>query len=233
MSHPQYQDRYLNPNATLPYGVTPDDVAGAIKEWYDLYHGINDFLHQEGHGNIEQLLRANNALSDFVGDILTDNLAEASDALIKNQKQDGFPDLLPVDHDAYAAQDYKIHHGDDGIETKCSQQKGGWQAHNNEEAWFIVFRYAPIDRDVDPDEMESVEIIQVLAAKLDEEDWSHSGRSEGSRRTITSSIIAEGMDKLRSNPIYQKPEAITGRASPKQRYRELQATFDPDYDPSS
>ncbi|MCO8267447.1 hypothetical protein NKF06_12825 [Haloferax sp. AB510] len=227
MTTPQFEERYLNPNATLPYGVTPDDVADAIKEWYDLYHGINEFLHSEGHHNIENLLRANNALSDFVGDILTDNLAEASDVLIKNQKQDGFPDILPIDNEAYAADDYRVHHGDEGIETKCSQQNGGWQAHNNESAWFVIFRYAPIDREVDPAEMAGVEIIQVLCAKLEEEDWSHSGRSGDSRRTITSSIIANGMDKLRSNPVYQKPEAITGLAEPKQRYREYQTTFDP------
>ena len=227
MQKATFHDRYFNPNAELPYGVTPEDVAEAIKEWYDLYNGLNDYLHSEGHHSIENLLRANNALSDFVGDILTDNLAEASNALIKNQKQDGFPDILPVDNDEYAAKDYRVHHGDHGIETKCSQQNGGWQAHNNEAAWFVIFRYDSIDRDVPPEEMDNVEIIQVLAGQLTEEDWSHSGRSDDSRRTITSSIIAEGVDKLRSNPIYQKPEAIVGRAEPKQRYRELQATFDP------
>lgn len=163
----------------------------------------------------------------FVGDILTDNFADASANLIKNQKPDGFPDILPVENEEYESEDYKVHHGDEGIETKCSQQKGGWQAHNNEEAWFVVFRYDPINRDVEPEEMDGVELTQVLGAKLIEEDWSHSGRSDESRRTITSSIIAEGMDKLRSNPIYQKPEAITGRVEPKQRYREHQASFDP------
>lgn len=227
MSKPEFRDRYFNPDATLPYGVTPEEVADAIKEWYDLYNGLNNYLHEEGHHSIENLLRANNALSDFVGDILTDNLAEASDQLVKNQKQDGFPDILPVDNEEYADQDYKVHHGDEGIETKCSQQNGGWQAHNNEAAWFVVFRYGSIDRDVDPEDMESVRIIQVLAAQLKESDWNHSGRSEDSRRTITSSINADGMDKLRSNPIYQTPDAITGHAGPKQRYREQQATFDP------
>lgn len=227
MSSPEFKERYFNPDAELPYGVTPEEVADAIREWYELYNGLNHFLHSEGHHSIENLLRANNALSDFVGDILTDNLAEASPKLIKNQKQDGFPDILPVENEEYEAKDYRVHHGDEGIETKCSQQNGGWQAHNNESAWFVIFRYASIDRDVPPEEMEGVEIIQVLSAKLEEEDWNHSGRSEDSRRTITSSIIANGMDKLRSNPIYQKPEAITGRAEPKQRYREMQAQFDP------
>ena len=227
MSNPEFKERYFNSNADLPYGVQPKEVADAIKEWYDLYNGINDYLHREGYHSIENLLRANNALSDFVGDILTDNLAEASDVLIKNQKQDGFPDILPVENDDYESKDYRVHHGDEGIETKCSQQNGGWQAHNNESAWFVIFRYASIDRDVRPEEMDDVEIIQILSAKLEEEDWNHSGRSDNSRRTITSSIIANGMDKLRSNPIYQKPEAITGRAEPKQRYREMQAQFDP------
>lgn len=226
MQDATFHDRYFNPNAELPYGVEPEAVADAIKEWYELYNGINSYLHSEGHGSIEQLLRANNALSDFIGDILTDNLAQASPKLTKNKKQDGFPDILPKDNPEYEAEGYKIHHGDEGIETKCSQQNGGWQAHNNEEAWFVVFRYEAGDRAADPDERQPVEIVQVLCARLEEDDWSHSGRSGDSRRTITSSIIANGMDKLRSNPVYQQPEAITGRAEPKQRYREYQATFD-------
>ncbi|MFW6436403.1 MAG: hypothetical protein ACOCYZ_02080 [Halococcoides sp.] len=182
---------------------------------------------REDHGRIETVLRANNALSDFIGNVATEELANSSDSLIINQKPDGFPDLLPIDHDGYAAQDYEVHHGEHGIETKCSKSKGGWQAHNNEEAWFIVFRYERGDPDADITDMAPIRFTQILAANLNEDDWSHSGRSNDSRRTITSSIIASGMDKLRSNPIYEQPEYITGRAEPRRRYRQNHAEFDP------
>lgn len=230
MIRPEYNEDWFNPNAGLPYGVSSEEVSTAIKEFYDFYGDLNEFLLREEHGRIETLLRANNALSDFIGNIATEELSNASDDLITNQKQDGFPDLLPTANEEYAAQDFEVHHGDEGIETKCSKQTGGWQAHNNEEAWFVVFRYERGDPDVENiSEMEPIRFVQILAANLKEEDWSHSGRSDESRRTITSSIIGSGMYKLRSNPIYEAPHAITGRGKELIEYKQRHASFDPTY----
>ena len=147
MQQPEFQERYFDPSAELPYGAGPEDVADAIKEFYTFYSELNEFLLESGFGRMESILRANNALSDFVGNVVTEAVADQSDALIHNQKPDGFPDLLPVNEDEYAEQDHEVHHGDDGIETKCSKSNGGWQAHNDEEAWFIVFRYERGDPD--------------------------------------------------------------------------------------
>ena len=229
MERPEFRDDYFNPNANLPYGVTPEEVAEAVRGFYDFYGDLNEFLLAEGHGRLETVLRANNALSDFVGNVATEELANVSDALIVNQKPDGFPDLLPLNNDQYAAEDYVIHHGDEGIETKCSKSNGGWQAHNNESAWFIVFRYTRGDPEVAIEDMEPIRFVQVLAANLDEDDWSHSGRSEESRRTITSSIVGSGMHKLRSNPIYEDPDAITGRGDKKVEYLQCHAMFNPSF----
>jgi len=226
---PEFKQDWFNPNADLPYGVEPNEVRTAIKEFYDFYDDLNRFLMREDHGRIETVLRANNALSDFIGNVATEELAQASDALIINQKQDGFPDILPVDNEEYAEQDYEVHHGTEGIETKCSKSNGGWQAHNNEEAWFVVFRYERGDPESDLQDMEPIRLVQVLAGSLNEDDWSHSGRSEDSRRTITSSIISSGMYKLRSNPIYEDPEAITGRGEELIEYKERHASFDPTF----
>jgi len=229
MEAPEFKEKWFNANAELPYGVTPEEVAEAIRDFYDFYDDLNSFLLQEDHGRIETVLRANNALSDFIGNAVTEELANTSDALIVNQKPDGFPDLLPLNNDDYAAEDYEIHHGDHGIETKCSKSNGGWQAHNNEDAWFIICRYERGDPEQEVEDMAPIQFTQVLAANLDEDDWSHSGRSEDSRRTITSSIISSGMYKLRSNPIYKDPEAITGQGEELVEYKERHATFDPEY----
>lgn len=229
MQTPEFNEDWFNPNANLPYGVEPNEVRTAIKQFYDFYDDLNRFLMREDHGRIETVLRANNALSDFIGNVATEELAQASDALIINQKQDGFPDILPVDNEEYAEQDYEVHHGTEGIETKCSKSNGGWQAHNNEEAWFVVFRYERGDPEADLQDMEPIRLVQVLAGSLNEDDWSHSGRSEDSRRTITSSIIASGMYKLRSNPIYEDPEAITGRGDELIEYKQRHASFDPTF----
>lgn len=226
MQTPEFKEQFFNPHAELPYGVTTGEVREAIKGFYHFYDDLNRFLMREDHGRIETVLRANNALSDFIGNAATEELANATDALVVNQKPDGFPDLLPTNNDAYAAQDFEVHHGEHGIETKCSKSNGGWQAHNNEEAWFVVFRYERGDPEKPISEMAPIRFVQVLAANLNEDDWSHSGRSGDSRRTITSSIIASGMDKLRSNPIYEDPDAITGRAEARERYRRNHAEFD-------
>jgi len=229
MERPTFNEDWFNPDAELPYGVQPEEVATAIREFYDFYGDLNNFLLREDHGRIETVLRANNALSDFIGNVATEELAQASDQLIINQKQDGFPDILPADKDEYEQEDYEIHHGDEGIETKCSKSNGGWQAHNNESAWFVVFRYERGDPEEEITEMAPIRLTQVLAANLDEDDWSHSGRSGDSRRTITSSIISSGMHKLRSNPIYENPEAITGRGDKLVQYKQNHAQFDPEF----
>lgn len=235
----EFQENFLNPGADLPYDVSPDQIANAIQDFYEFMYDLNTFLTQNGYERIEKILRANNALSDFCGDIITQNVADECPSLIKNRKQDGFPDLLPreenddyVDDDGapYHEKSFRVHHGEHGIETKCSKQSGGWQAHNVESAWIMVFRYRRGDPDADPHEMAPIEFVQVLAAQLVEDDWSYSGRSDDSRRTITASIVAPGMDKLRSNPIYQNPDFITGpNRDVKQRYYELQEGFDDEF----
>ena len=45
----------------------------------------------------------------------------------------------------------------------------------------------------------------VYAAKLNEDDWTFSGRSSTSRRTITASVNRNGFRKMKSNWIYEDP----------------------------
>jgi hypothetical protein len=45
--------------------------------------------------------------------------------------------------------------------------------------------------------------VGVYAAKLEIEDWSYSGRSATSRRTITASVNSKGMQKMQANWIYK------------------------------
>ena len=214
MESPTYRDDYLNTSATLPYGLTPEEIGQAIQRFYNFYTGLNEYLAENENGRLETLIRANNSLSDLIGHRITEYIAEASDALVLNQKPDGYPDILPRgEYDEDSA-----HHGGRGIETKCSQANGGWQAHNNEDGWFLIIRYVRGDEAESVHEMAPIEVVQVLAAKLETDDWNHSGRSSGSRRTITSSIGAEGVHKLRSNPVYQNPNYITGMPDKKREY---------------
>lgn len=45
--------------------------------------------------------------------------------------------------------------------------------------------------------------LGVYAAKLETKDWSFSGRSATSRRTITASVTKSGVAKMKANWVYQ------------------------------
>ena len=51
---------------------------------------------------------------------------------------------------------------------------------------------------------------QVLGARLTQADWTFSGRSATSRRTITASVNPSGYRKMQANWIYQAP-ALPGQ----------------------
>jgi hypothetical protein len=100
--------------------------------------------------------------------------------------------------------------GHEGVEVKTSRYSGGWQGHNPEKIWTMIFQYYndPYRPEKDPRPIEErlpFQIIQVLAAELAKSDWSAQGRGIGSRRTPTASINALGTAKLRFNWIYRNP----------------------------
>jgi hypothetical protein len=196
-------DEYFNNNAILPYGLKIKEVKQAMIDTYQFLFEVNDFLVKKELPRLEDLLLGN-SLSGLISEILVKNLDKNSTTLVRNKKVGGHPDLIlkgryPNDEALRA---------EEGIEIKSSKQKGGWQGHNPEECWLMVFRYILGDSSSPIYERKPIEFVQVLAAKLSISDWSFSGRRGTSRRTITASITASGMDKLRSNPIYQNPRFI-------------------------
>lgn len=97
-----------------------------------------------------------------------------------------------------------IQHSHIGIEVKASRYKQGWQGHNAENVWLMVFVFDS-NRPVDTNEgilPKPFRFIKVLGAQIEIEDWNFSGRSETSRRTITASITKSGYDKMTKNTIY-------------------------------
>lgn len=59
--------------------------------------------------------------------------------------------------------------------------------------------------------VEEIEQAVALCAKIDQADWSFSGRTGTSRRTPTASITATGVEKLRNNFLYRLPDVGIGR----------------------
>jgi len=196
--------RYVNWNAQLPYGVTVGHVAEATAETYRLFHGVNEYLVEDGLRPLEELLLGN-SLSGIISEFLVKNMARVCPTLIANEKVGGHPDLLPAGHYTSSA----ILKGDQGIEVKASVQKGGWQGHNPEEGWVMVFRYQV--GGVPTGGSSPMTFVEILSAKLAEDDWSFSDRRGASRRTPTASITSSGVEKLRAGFVYRVPGVGVGR----------------------
>jgi hypothetical protein len=200
----QLDPRYVNRRVVLPYGLKVEEVENAVAETYRLFHGLNEFLERSGFRALEELLLGN-SLSGIISEFLVKNIARASETLEANMKVGGHPDLLPKGH--YSSN--LVLKGDEGIEVKSSIQRGGWQGHNPEDCWLMVFRYAIGEQD--NGESVPLTFVEILCAKLIRSDWAFSGRKGASRRTPTASITASGVEKLRSNFLYRLPGVGIGR----------------------
>ena len=204
MTRPTKLDsRYVNRRVILPYELRVEEVEEAVAETYRLFHGLNDFLERGGFRPLEELLLGN-SLSGIISEFLVKNIARASAALEANMKVGGHPDLLPRGH--YTSN--LVLKGHEGIEVKSSIQRGGWQGHNPEDCWLMVFRYAIGEQD--KGESVPLTFLEILCAKLSRSDWSFSGRKGASRRTPTASITASGVEKLRRNFLYRLPSVGIG-----------------------
>jgi len=152
-----------------------------------------------------QELILGNSLSGLISEFVVKSLARASQTLMANKKVGGYPDLLPKTK--YSTD--TVLKGTDGIEVKTSIQRGGWQGHNPEKCWVMIFRYT-IGKQKDNTTL-PLTFTEILCARLVKSDWSFSGRKQGSRRTPTASIKKTGVEKLRSNFVYRAPNVGVGR----------------------
>ena len=203
---PSLVESYFNSDVELPYRLTVTEVKEAINAAYDLLHDVNAFLVSRGYSRLEDLLLGN-AFAGLLSEVLVRSLADHSATLVRNTYVGGYPDLiLPEAYPSDAALK-----ATEGIEIKSSKQKGGWQGHNPEEGWVMVFRYTIDTKTIPIEDRKPTEVVEVLAARLEMSDWNFSGRSETSRRTITASINRHGMQKLRANPIYRHLSHAVGR----------------------
>ena len=142
----------------LPYGLTVGEVEQAVGETYRLFHGVNDYLVQHGFRALEALLLGN-SLSGIISEFLVKNIARVSATLVANLKVGGHPDLIPKGHSTSSL----VLKGAEGVEVKASIQKGGWQGHNPEDCWLMVFRYAVGGQEGDAGT--PLTFIEILCAK--------------------------------------------------------------------
>lgn len=189
----------FNPNCVIPYGCAVDDVRRGMADFVDFLGFLNRQLYSRNLSRLESMLMPAN-FSSLVGEFMHSAITKYCKTLVKNSYHNGHPDLIP--RDTY--KENSVLHGSQGIETKGSRNRSGWQGHNAENVWLMVFVF---DSNTQRNQTLGIEpkpfrFVKVVGAQLTVADWSESGRSATSRRTPTASVLKSGYTKMAQNWIY-------------------------------
>ena len=190
----------FNYSCTLPYGLEVEHVRKAMDDFIAFIGFINQQLHTKSMPRLESFLMPAN-FSSIVGEFMNASIPKYCSSLVKNLYHNGHPDLIP----SGKFLSNSVQYSNEGLEIKGSRHKSGWQGHNPEAVWLMVFCF---DSNTSNDKKKEIgpkpfEFTGVYAAKLEESDWTFSGRSATSRRTITASINRSGVDKMKGNWVYE------------------------------
>ncbi len=202
-------DGNFNSQAILPLGLRLSDVKATLTDVHELVYNLNTTLYRQAGQRLEDIMMPA-TFSGLLSEVIVRQLAKHSTTLTRNLYHNGHPDLIPTGQYPGNA----VQYGHDGLEIKTSRYASGWQGHNPEKIWIMIFRYYndPHQPEKDSRLIESrapFQLVEVLAAELEKSDWSAQGRRPGSRRTPTASIVASGTAKLRANWVYQIPNFRT------------------------
>lgn len=191
---------HFNVNCVLPYSLTIEYIYQAMDDFIDFLGFINQQLHTKDMSRLETFLMSAN-FSSMVGEFMNMRIPKYCANLVKNGYHNGHPDLIPRD----VFPDNAIQYTTNGIEIKSSRYKSGWQGHNPEAVWLMVFYF---NSNTANDEQKGIDskpfaFKGVYAAKVEKDNWNFSGRSATSWRTITASINRNGLQKMKANWIYE------------------------------
>jgi len=173
-----------------------------MQDFVEFLGFINGQLFTRQIERLEVMLMPAN-FSSVVGEFMNSGIPKHCPTLVKNRYHNGHPDLLPAGRFPGDA----VQHASEGIEVKASRYLRGWQGHNPEDTWLLVFMF---DSNRPNDAVKGVEprpfrFLRVAGARLALEDWTFSGRIGESRRTITASVNRYGYEKMEANRIYEAP----------------------------
>ena len=190
----------FNPHCHLPYGLKTEHIYDSMTAFIEFLGFLNQQLRTKSIPRLKSFLMPAN-FSSIVGEFMNITIPRFCDSLVKNRYHNGHPDLIPRG----AFPEDAVQHSTEGIEIKGSRHASGWQGHNAEAVWLMVFHF---DSNTANDaklqiEPKPFQFLGVYAARLELQDWSFSSRSETSRRTITASVTQSGVAKMKSNWVYR------------------------------
>ena len=202
--HPLHPEGF-NPKAELLYGLQVEHIRSAMAEFLDFLGFINQQLYSRDMQRIETMLMPAN-FSSMVGEFMAVSIPRYCTTLAKNSYHNGHPDLIP----AGMFENNAVQYTHEGIEIKASRYLRGWQGHNPENIWLMVFvfesnRPADATKSVPP---KPFRFVEVVGTRLTKRDWIFAGRSESSHRTITASVTESGYRKMMRNWLYKDPSLV-------------------------
>lgn len=124
----------FNDNAIIPYGCTIKHIERAMGDFLDFLGFINQQLATKQILRLEAFLMPAN-FSSMVGEFMTVAIPKYCRSIVKNKYHNGHPDMLPKGK--YPGD--SALHATTGIEVKASRHGSGWQGHNAEDVWLMVF----------------------------------------------------------------------------------------------
>ena len=169
---------------------------------------INSQLNRKSIPRLESFMMPAN-FSSLVGEFINATIPKHCPALVKNRYHNGHPDLIPKGR----FEGDSVQYAHEGIEVKASRHLSGWQGHNAEDAWLMVFVFDSNSSRLDsetskPQPPRPFHFVKVVGAQIQKADWKFSGRSETSRRTITASVLRSGYEKMEANWIYRHSPGV-------------------------
>ncbi len=190
----------FNRQCRIPHGVRSGHIRQAMQDFIEFLGFINLQLHGKRIERLESFLMPAN-FSSMVGEFMAAAIPKYCKTVVRNKYHNGHPDLLPKGR--YPGD--SILHAEEGIEIKASRHLSGWQGHNPEDVWLLVFCFdsntsRDAARGIDP---RPFRFEKALGALLCKQDWQFSGRSATSRRTITASVKPSGLAKMEANWVYR------------------------------
>jgi len=130
---PVNQDSF-NVAANFPYGLQIEHLAQAMDAFLSFLGFINQELNRREIERLETMLMPAN-FSSMVGEFMTTTIPKFCPMLAKNKYHNGHPDLVPLGMYPNDA----VQHSNAGIEIKASRYLRGWQGHNPEDTWLMIF----------------------------------------------------------------------------------------------
>jgi hypothetical protein len=191
----------FNKAAKIPFGCTVDHIRAAMQDFLSFLGFINVQLSTKDIPRLESFMMQAN-FSSLVGEFMGATIPKYCPTVRRNKYHNGHPDLLPT---GKFPKDSMLH-AEEGIEIKGSRHISGWQGHNAEDVWLMVFVF---DSNTVRDEALGIaprpfRFVKVVGALITKKDWNFSGRSATSRRTITASVTRSGFEKMERNWIYRE-----------------------------